>query len=569
MRTHLSNTAKFNFKLDQKTHVWTVAKLVFDIMTLVELFWQESTTSYVQFLRNGEHNLEDFNKVPFRKYASDGISPYSKELTDLLADCLRLLYAQRPDLASVKQRTAAGMQFWDDKWYPGCEDIPQDGGPQSTSHPKLFYRDHDICNMNEGTTKLKANYSYLQMIQEDAIKNPDLGPFQPPFSRYDRGATQSHWERWVSEWNETVENEYSIPRRTKFQKEFKVVDRELHRRSEFGMDDAESDPTTASTSERDVRPNDDDSGDDDADDSGDDHNFFGTSLTEEIFDQQPRSATNSDLGTVSPPLAISSSANVPASQTSDRVSGESSSGSSHRSSSNSSSTPPPAPPSPTTTADPDDSDYEIVRRRLRNGRRRSYYRLKRGRKRNDKELRHKVKQKREGAFVRAQQINAARRALQFVDQNRENSTNDVGQSVQGFSIAGPQIHITSPSPSQIRHLSKQSSRRSVRRASTTNNPFAINEDQSATENYVYAQALADTGLIPPLPSVIDSSDPDFRWENNPNGPGAYITAFGGVLHWWDIDSTTQQGRWRQVDVWDDTPQNRVLGRVGLPRIRGG
>lgn len=576
VRAALSNIAKFNFKLDQKTHVWTIAKLVFDIMTLVELLWQESTPSYVQFLRNGQHNLENFDKIPFRKYTSDGVSPYSKELTDLLADCLRPLYAQRPDLAAVKHRTAAGMQSWDDKWYPGCEGMSQDGEPQSTSHPKLFYRDHDICNMNEGTARLKANYSYLQMIQEDAIKNPDLGPLKPPFSRFDRGANQSHWERWKSEWNQVdgAENEYAIPRRTNFQKEFKIVDNQLHRRSEAGMNEAESDLSTAASSDTDTRPDNNshsDGGDDndDGDDSGNDNDFFGGDSAVEVLYQQPPSTTDVSVQTMYQPPGTDSNSGGPALKASGRVSSESSSRSSRNTSSKSSETPSPAPPSPTTTADPDDSDYEIVRRRLRNGRRRSYYRLKRGRRRNDKKLRLKARQKREGAFSRAQQVNAARRALQSLDQSQEDGDPHVSQPAQAVSAAETQIQVTSPSPPAVSLLSNQSSGRSISRASASNRSSHTATNQNATENYLYAQALANLGLIPSLPPNVEPSDEDFHWENNPNGPGAYVTAFRGVLYWWDIHNITQQGQWRQVDVWPDTLQNRVLGRVGLPRIRGG
>lgn len=226
-----------NFRYDEKLHVWTMGKVMYDLMTLSEssIYWRISTVDKQQFINNGKHQLPDFSSFPFGGLGPDGKPYYSTELTDLVRDCLRPFWIERIDVEEMKSRTALEMKKWDDKHVPGCEDMEPDAmDPQrDTTEPKLVYRENDIRKMPRGIERfvgveiddwatpehVDAGVSFYGYLRDEIRHDPDWVELKPEWDNdtarqvKENNGTRfvTHHETWAGRRGETkIQKRYQL-----------------------------------------------------------------------------------------------------------------------------------------------------------------------------------------------------------------------------------------------------------------------------------------------------------------------------------------------------------------------
>lgn len=145
------------FLFDKDAHVWAIGKVMYDLVSLAHDsdYWKASTINRSEFIRNRRQQIADFDWVPFR-HSQTARSPYTRQLTDLVAACLRPLRHDRIALTNLTTQTSRMMREWDGRYTRGCDDFDPANPPQSRdySRPKLFYRNNDIVTMPRGPEKL-------------------------------------------------------------------------------------------------------------------------------------------------------------------------------------------------------------------------------------------------------------------------------------------------------------------------------------------------------------------------------------------------------------------------------
>lgn len=232
------------FKFTEKLHVWAIGKVVYDLMCLKNsgYYWDISTDSYAEFKSNGQHQVPEDDQRPFEKDSHTGTNPYSDELTKLVWDCLRPLAPKRMDVARLKERTEAGMQTWDDQWYAGCEEeMPEDASNRGVDHPKLFYEHETLNDMPEGPELFRTVFGVYVQVRKAVEKEPDMRPWNPKFDREDpEFPPHTHQYMW-----DTAHSALGTKEKTAFQKEFRVVNGELRRKSEPGVGVMETDSSSS------------------------------------------------------------------------------------------------------------------------------------------------------------------------------------------------------------------------------------------------------------------------------------------------------------------------------------
>lgn len=271
----MSRTSKeAKFRYDEKVHVWTIGKVMYDLMTLsdVGVYWQKSTVARDEFIANGNHQLRNFDHIPFQPYSQNQRSPYSAEMTNLVRDCLRPYWAERIDVAQMKSTTAAQMSQWDNKWVAGCEDAqPDEMNPdRDVTHPKLIYRQNEINNMPRGrehfcpirtdshatADRIEKSFGEYYLVKNEIRHDPDWPELKPSWDsltqRYvninDRLMPETYHATWMR---------HQFDSRNNFREKYRVA-------ANGGLERRPRDPNNP------PRPgSDDDDDDDDDEDDGD------------------------------------------------------------------------------------------------------------------------------------------------------------------------------------------------------------------------------------------------------------------------------------------------------------
>lgn len=122
-------------------NVWSAGKVMYDLFShsLHHHYHTEQAKTSKEYTDNEDHQIGDFEKVPFLhdKFRTD--PPYSKQLSDLIESCTKARLEDRPsarepfELTTVRLRHAAQR--------------PEPSEPASVARRFLHYYQEDINRM--------------------------------------------------------------------------------------------------------------------------------------------------------------------------------------------------------------------------------------------------------------------------------------------------------------------------------------------------------------------------------------------------------------------------------------
>lgn len=624
------------YHFGEKTHVWSIGKVMFDLMNLArsEEYWEFSTDNRKKFIENGHHQLPDFNHTTFYN-STDGWSPYSDELSDLVHSCLYTFSSMRPDVAKLKTETSKNMRIWDGRWTPGCEDLDVNDEDQDhpVAHPKLFYRENEINDMPRGKQR------FVLLEDEDQALPPDVEEgIREYVSLQDIVRSDPDWPKLKPRWDEatrctrdggtilefrgTHHQHYLRDdnlRRRGFPRRWRVTPGGgLEQRSDDGNywngggnNDHPPPPPPPGPGGAGLGGNADDGDNNDNDDDDGAGGGGGNAIAQVLIDLTNTATQLFGDGTRNNNRGASPMApeRPPRGRSAERPPPLPRAASPPRSLS-------PAQSIDDCITDPEDSDVEIAVRTLRNGRRISYYRPKRrnlrsfnreyvqhrrGEKTNartsrwdgvskfqDAVRRRRERRAREGLYAarlrlawerdrrQSDPIPTSRqhshqrfprppvmlrphihRPLSWYDKVKDRDPDDFLPDIMDVlnqTIRPPQAP-QAPQPPQ-----PPPPARPVRPAQTARPTWA--------SGYRDAFNRAQRGELPAIPPNVDPADRTFNWHSRMQG---YMRQDSSGRTWgWQVPGLARPtGAWLPVHVYPDTEQNRNLGRVGMPWIRGG
>lgn len=177
-----SERAKVHFKMLSKANVWSIGKVMYECATLAggDDYWSHCTKNYFEY-KKWNHQIENFDKVPFRDRAALQWSPYSKELTELIKACTDPRVSSRISLEDLCQCARSGRIWYGRQWHEGCDNGTIAGRPQTVLNPKLYYKDNDIVDMPRGPENIVVDGQIYTHMMEVQNGDPDWRQLIPPF----------------------------------------------------------------------------------------------------------------------------------------------------------------------------------------------------------------------------------------------------------------------------------------------------------------------------------------------------------------------------------------------------
>lgn len=188
----------------EQFNVWGVGKLMYDLATLsypdeYRRRWAASEEVYHQ---NGRDVLGDYQTAPFRFSTGmpDAQNPYSRDLMDLISQCLRPSIEDRIELGDLYSQVQNHLHHFDTSDSEN-EDGDDDNSPNDNddqSNKKLYFKDNEINAMPLGNAPFTTEASeYLRVLEETVGDDPNWQELQLPPNAYQERVAhlRARWRR--------------------------------------------------------------------------------------------------------------------------------------------------------------------------------------------------------------------------------------------------------------------------------------------------------------------------------------------------------------------------------------